>query len=58
VVRDCEGIGKVDTPPRMEGRYMRLMLTPVPQTQKKTKTAVDNGSEVQERTEPAAAEEN
>jgi len=40
VVRDCEGIGKVDMPPRMEGRYMRLMMMPVPQSAKKPKAAV------------------
>jgi translation initiation factor IF-3 len=32
VVADCEGIGRVDSPPRMEGRYMRMMIAPVPQT--------------------------
>ena len=31
VVADCEGLGLVDSPPRMEGRYMRMMLAPVPQ---------------------------
>lgn len=31
VVADCEGIGKAEGFPHMEGRYMRLMLTPVPQ---------------------------
>jgi translation initiation factor IF-3 len=40
VVRDCEGIGKVDMPPRMEGRYMRLMMMPVPQSVKKPKAVV------------------
>ncbi|HDQ93412.1 MAG TPA: translation initiation factor IF-3 [Synergistetes bacterium] len=45
VVRDCEGIGKVDLPPRMEGRYMRLMLTPVPQTQKKIRQPLDEAVE-------------
>jgi translation initiation factor IF-3 len=39
VVRDCDGIGKVDMPPRMEGRYMRLMLMPLPQPARKPKTA-------------------
>lgn len=42
VVRDCEGIGKVDMPPRMEGRYMRLMMMPVPQSVKKPKVAAAN----------------
>ncbi len=44
VVRDCEGLGKVDMPPRMEGRYMRLMLMPVPQTQKKVKKPAAEGA--------------
>lgn len=43
VVRDCEGLGKIDMPPRMEGRYMRLMLTPIPQTQKKAKAPAAQG---------------
>jgi translation initiation factor IF-3 len=42
VVRDCEGIGKVDMPPRMEGRYMRLMMMPVTQSTKKPKVAATN----------------
>jgi translation initiation factor IF-3 len=31
VVADCESVGKREGEPRMEGRYMRLMLTPSPQ---------------------------
>lgn len=31
VARDCDGLGKVDSQPKMEGRYMRMMLVPVPQ---------------------------
>ena len=33
VMRDCDGLGKSEGNPRMEGRYMRIMLTPVPQAQ-------------------------
>jgi translation initiation factor IF-3 len=29
VVAECEGLGKNEGTPRMEGRYMRIMLTPV-----------------------------
>ncbi|MBP8675129.1 translation initiation factor IF-3 [Acetomicrobium sp.] len=29
VARDCDGLGKVDSQPKMEGRYMRMMLVPV-----------------------------
>ncbi len=31
VVADCEELGRVDSPPRMEGRYMRMMLAPTAQ---------------------------
>ncbi len=31
VSKDCEDLGKVEGYPRMEGRYMRMMLTPTPQ---------------------------
>lgn len=37
VIRDCEDVGKVEMEPRMEGRYMRTMLAPLPQSQKKKK---------------------
>jgi translation initiation factor IF-3 len=30
VARDCEGIATVEMPPRMEGRFMRMMLVPIP----------------------------
>ena len=35
VMRDCDGLGKSEGNPRMEGRYMRIMMTPVPQAQVK-----------------------
>ena len=28
VIADCEHVGKNEAPPKMEGRYMRVMLTP------------------------------
>jgi len=37
VIRDCEDVGKVEMEPRMEGRYMRTMLAPLPQSQKNKK---------------------
>jgi len=30
VVADCNDLGKIDAYPRMEGRYMRMMLAPAP----------------------------
>lgn len=35
VIRDCDGLGKSEGAPRMEGRYMRIMMTPQPQAQSK-----------------------
>lgn len=29
VQADCDGIAKAENPPKMEGRYMRIMLTPL-----------------------------
>ncbi len=29
VMKDCEGLGKVESLPRMEGRYMRMLMTPI-----------------------------
>lgn len=29
VMKDCEGLGKVEALPRMEGRYMRMLMTPI-----------------------------
>jgi len=44
VIKDCQDVGKVEMEPRMEGRYMRIMLAPLPQSQKKKKepSTVDN----------------
>ncbi|AER66461.1 translation initiation factor IF-3 [Thermovirga lienii DSM 17291] len=44
VIKDCQDVGKVEMEPRMEGRYMRIMLAPLPQSQKKKKepSKVDN----------------
>jgi len=35
VIADCDGLGKSEGNPRMEGRYMRIMLTPLPPGQGK-----------------------
>lgn len=35
VIRDCQDLATVEMAPRMEGRFMRIMLVPVPQTAKK-----------------------
>jgi translation initiation factor IF-3 len=36
VMLACEGLGKSEGDPRMEGRYMRIMMTPIPQVKPKT----------------------
>lgn len=38
VIQDCDGLGKSEGNPRMEGRYMRIMMTPLPQAQVKAAT--------------------
>jgi translation initiation factor IF-3 len=39
VVAECEGLGKNEGAPKMEGRYMRIMLTPIaPAKSKKSHT--------------------
>ena len=38
VIADCEGLGKSEGRPRMEGRYMRIMMTPLPPGQGKIAT--------------------
>jgi translation initiation factor IF-3 len=35
VVEECEGLGKSEGTPKMEGRYMRIMLTPIAQAKSK-----------------------
>jgi len=42
VIQECSGLGKSEGKPRMEGRYMRIMMTPLPQTQVKPE-AKQNG---------------
>lgn len=42
VIQECNGLGKSEGRPRMEGRYMRIMMTPLPQTQVKPE-AKQNG---------------
>ena len=44
VVAECEGLGKNEGSPKMEGRYMRIMLTPVaPAKAKKSHTGAPPG---------------
>ncbi|MDI9370513.1 MAG: translation initiation factor IF-3 [Synergistota bacterium] len=46
VVQDCSGLGRSEGRPRMEGRYMRIMMTPLPQAQLKQaeKSSAKDGS--------------
>ena len=34
LMAECGALGKAEGSPRMEGRYMRMMVTPVPQSAK------------------------
>ncbi|MEA3285622.1 MAG: translation initiation factor IF-3 [Synergistota bacterium] len=45
VAKDCEDLGKMEGFPRMEGRYMRMMMTPVQQKEvkKSPKSESDQG---------------
>jgi translation initiation factor IF-3 len=55
VVAECEGLGKNEGTPKMEGRYMRIMLTPVaPAKLKKSHTgaAPSEVKKVKSREEP------
>jgi translation initiation factor IF-3 len=62
VVEECEGLGKNEGSPKMEGRYMRIMLTPVAQTKpKKAAPALEPKKEKNKPKEPlseSAAAEN
>ena len=42
VVKDCNGLGKSEGNPRMEGRYMRIMMTPLPQVPPKPAARGEN----------------
>ncbi len=44
VKKDCEGLGKADSDPKMEGRYMRMMLAPI-QQKSESKAAKDTESQ-------------
>jgi len=39
VITECESVGKNESTPKMEGRYMRIMLTPIAQGRKKAHVA-------------------
>ena len=46
VIAECEDVGKSESKPVMEGRYMRLMLTPITgSSSPKTTTAKPKGEE-------------
>jgi translation initiation factor IF-3 len=51
VIADCEGLGKSEGNPRMEGRYMRIMLTPLPPGQGKMAPKPEKKNEGAEATE-------
>ena len=53
VVAECEGLGKNEGSPRIEGRYMRIMLTPVaPAKPKKSHTGAPPGEVKKEKNKP------
>lgn len=54
VIAECDGLGKSEGEPRMEGRYMRIMLTPIPQSQAKPtpKTEKKSSAEKTAKTGP------
>ena len=56
VIAECESVGKNEGNPKMEGRYMRTMLTPV--SQGKIKKAQEAPSELKKsrKKEPAAGQ--
>ena len=51
VVHDTESLGKVEAEPRMEGRYMRMMLTPLGPTKTKETNKQDKNQEEVEQSE-------
>jgi translation initiation factor IF-3 len=54
VIAECEGLGKSEGDPRMEGRYMRIMLTPINQPQPKSAPKAEKPKPA-EKAKPAAA---
>jgi translation initiation factor IF-3 len=42
VMAECDGLGKSDDAPRMEGRYMRITLTPVSQSRPSDSRSADS----------------
>ncbi|MEA3508256.1 MAG: translation initiation factor IF-3 [Synergistota bacterium] len=51
VIRDCEELGKLEVQPRMEGRYMRMMLSPTAQKKIKTPKGEESTSDPVEKQE-------
>ena len=54
VIEECEKVGKNEGAPKMEGRYMRIMLTPVAQGKpKKTNEAIPEPQKTRKKEPPA-----
>ena len=43
VIAECESVGKSEVKPQMEGRYMRILLTPLNQAQKQDTGSLQEG---------------
>ena len=52
VIAECEGLGKNEGTPKMEGRYMRIMLTPVAPTKPKKGHDGDVSSDTKAKSKP------
>ena len=53
VIAECDGLGKNEGTPKMEGRYMRIMLTPVaPAKPKKNHEGAPAGEPKKEKSKP------
>jgi len=56
VIRDCEELGKLEVQPRMEGRYMRMMLSPTAPRKIKTPKGDESVSDPVEKQEAPTGE--
>jgi len=58
VIAECENIGKNEGAPKMEGRYMRIMLMPVasPKPKKPVPSPVSDSKKEKQKTKREAAE--
>jgi translation initiation factor IF-3 len=57
VIAECDSVGKNEGTPRMEGRYMRIMLTPVASSKPKKSPAPVPSETKKEKPKPKQAEE-